>query len=732
MNMRLLNVGVGLCRGFCLVGVVSMFWAVSSSFSQALEVQSSSAEAGQIAGLRYVDEYGLPHYGLPLHSEVKMQVSGLTNRVTLTQTFFNHSEQWIDGSYMFPLPNNAAVDSLQLLIGERKIEGQILQKQQAKKRFAQAKQQGKRASLVEQLRPNIFTTAVANLAPGERLSVTISYQQQVDYQDGAFSFRFPMLVNPRYTPPQIYVDNLAKPSHEESGFNLSLASLLQQEITPVASSATLHQQLQLLQHSAEQYLRGVDSGGLSLALNINLNSGFELARLDSLYHAIDTTIRSDGSIDIQVDNGSPNKDFVLSWQPIVGARPEAALYTQKGLSHGQVEQAAQHDYALLMLMPPQGDPAELQGLARELILVIDTSGSMSGQSMNQARDALHEALGGLTAQDRFNIIEFNSYVRSMASQPLAVNATNLRRARAFVNGLHADGGTQMYPAIEAALASTKQAESAPAALRQVVFITDGAVSNEQALFELIGNNIASSRLFTIGIGSAPNSHFMQRAAELGKGTFSYIGKQSEVKQQVTKLFNKIAHPVVRDISIKFADGTVPEYWPINIPDLYLGQPVMVSMKMPSGSQQQVIVSGDIQGQYWQRSLNLRSSQRAAGLDLLWARQYIAALELHKTAVDESRVQKQVLALALKYHLVSSQTSLIAVDVTAHKPQGVNSHQQRIASGMPDGWIRPAILPQTATSSRLLLVLGGLLTLLSLLFFWARPKSLFSAAFHSIN
>ncbi|WP_427981398.1 marine proteobacterial sortase target protein [Agarivorans sp.] len=717
MNIRLLSVGVGLCRGFCLAGVASLFWATSSGSSQAAQLEPPLPEATQMAGLRYLDANGQPRYNLPLHSEVKMQVAGLTNRVMVNQTFVNNSEDWIDGSYMFPLPNNAAVDSMQLLIGERKIEGQILQKKLAKKRFDEAKQQGKRASLVEQLRPNIFTTAVANLAPGEHLSVTISYQQQVEYQDGVFSFRLPMLVNPRYTPPQIFADSHARLSHGEAAFNWSFASLLQQQPEFNASSGWLKQQLQLLQHSAELYARGTDNRGLSLDLNINLNPGFELARLDSLYHKMTSLTRSDGSIDIQVENTLPNKDFVLSWQPIVGARPEAALYTQRGLSHSQAESGAQHDYALLMLMPPQGQAAEALELARELILVIDTSGSMSGQSISQAREALHEALSGLSAKDRFNIIEFNSYVRAMATQPLAVNASNLRRARAFVNSLHADGGTQMYPAIEAALARTEQAESSPEALRQVIFITDGAVSNEQALFDLIRNNLADSRFFTIGIGSAPNSHFMQRAAELGKGTFSYIGKQSEVKQQVTELFNKISHPVVRDIKLQFADGTVPEYWPVNIPDLYLGQPVMVSMKIPSGSQQQVVVSGEIQGQYWQRSLNLRSSQRSAGLDLLWARQYIAALELHKSAANERRVEQQVLALALKYHLVSSQTSLVAVDVTPHKPQGLESLQHRVSSGMPDGWLRPAMLPQTATSSRLSLALGALLTLLSLLVYY---------------
>ncbi|MEE1672992.1 marine proteobacterial sortase target protein [Agarivorans aestuarii] len=720
MKLDMLQISTRFCYSLSFGGALIVLWAAFMSPSQAaLHSEGQAADEFEQASLVYIDSNGQRQHSLPLSTEVNMQVSGMTNRVTLSQTFENNSEDWVNGTYMFPLPNDAAVDQMQLIIGERIIEGKIQEKKQAKRTFETAKKQGKRASLVEQLRPNIFTTAVANLGPNQRLVVKISYQQQLTYQDGEFSLRFPMVVNPRYTP-QIFKDQVRKTLADESEMPLSLASLLQEPYQELDNSSEFNHAFQLLSHSARQYAQAAANKSLSATIKIALNSGFELESLESLYHPIDKSIRSDGTIDISLLDTWANRDFVLKWRPIVGSRPEAALYSQTGLTHPSNQLPAKDDYALLMLMPPQGKPADIIDIPRELILVIDTSGSMSGESMIQAREALHEALSGLAEGDYFNIIEFNSNYRRFMANAVSANASNKAKARRFINGLSANGGTEMFSALNVALSDPKQA--ATNALRQVIFITDGAVSDEQSLFELIDSRLADNRLFTIGIGSAPNSHFMQRAAEIGKGTFTYIGKQSEVKQQVTRLFKQIAHPVVSDVQLAFSDGTVPEYWPSTIPDLYLGQPLMLSLKLPSGAHPQLVVSGNIGGQFWQRSLNLQTKQPAAGLDLLWARHYIAALELSNRYLYEERIEKQVLALALKYHLVSSQTSLVAVDVTPARPANLPMVNKQIDGGMPHGWQQPAALPQTSTASRLFMLLGAVLLLLAGLLFTRRPRA----------
>ncbi|WP_432463389.1 marine proteobacterial sortase target protein [Agarivorans sp. QJM3NY_33] len=705
MDQQLIRCRRGWGSPFNFGAVVLAFGAALLSpcavvANQSLTTPQDPLGLGQ---LRYIDQNGQAQRSLPLHSDVSMTVSGLTNRVTLTQTFINESEQWINGQYLFPLPNEAAVDQLQLVVGDRVIEGQVQAKQQALRTFEVAKRQGKRASLLSQLRPNVFNTAIANLGPHQRLQVRITYQQRLDYLNGEFSLRFPMLVNPRYTP-LIFRKSMAiiqppdvEPRAEHSG------AWSAEHFSGLNAINSYHNSAyRLVEHSIAQYT-SIGAKPLPVKLKIHLDSGFDLAQLTSLYHPIASHPRKDGSVDIDLLSSDANQDFVLKFRPQVGLRPEAAIYVQQGQSYQKAQTSNRDDYVLLMLMPPQGAKVDQLDLPRELILVIDTSGSMSGQSMTQARQALQYALDGLEPDDSFNIIEFNSDYRQFSAHSLVANKGNLQAAKGFIASLSADGGTEMFSALKAALSHNEGQKNG--SLRQVIFITDGAVSNEVQLFELIRLQLGANRLFTIGIGSAPNSHFMQRAAELGKGTFTYIGKQSEVEQKVTALFEQIAHPVLSDIQLRYDDGTVPDYWPTNIPDLYSGQPLMLSIKQAHGRHSQVWVSGKFGTQQWQQNVNLKSNKQVAGLDLLWARQQISALELSKNGANEQRVDQQVLALAMKYHLVSSQTSLVAVDISPVKPATLRAVDKSIDGGMPKGWQSNGVLPQTATGSRLDILFG---------------------------
>lgn len=658
-----------------------------------------------------------------LATEVSMSISGWSNRVSVTQSFTNDSQEWIHGRYLFPLPNEAAVDSMQLRIGERIIEGVIQPKEEAKRTFEQAKAQGKRASLLSQERPNLFTTQVANLAPGETLKVSFSYQQVLDYRNGQFSLRFPMTHTPRYLPQSMLqgfkgveeAARLLSPVIEAAGLEKMFTGADGESSEPIGTQAQ----------------SGVQENRLSL--DIILDAGFPLLSLESPYHAISQQTLSDGRIRVQLqqDNTKADSDFVLQWQADPGVKPAAALFSQQGQTHipapslAQAEgQAARDEYSLLMLMPPQSKEVA-KPLPRELILVIDTSGSMGGDAIVQAKQALLYALSSLKPEDSFNVVEFNSAVQTMAANSLPATAHNIGRAQQFIRALEANGGTEMAKALELALNNDFAAQNKVGtqgeikALRQVIFMTDGAVGNEQALFELIKDRLGDNRLFTVGIGSAPNSHFMQRAAELGRGSFTYIGKMQEVEQKVVALLEKISAPRITDVSLRYPDGTVPDYWPAQIPDLYQGEPVLVSLKQRSNAHKAVIVSGLIDGQFWQQELALNAKAEPKGLDLIWARKQIAALELAKDAANSERIERQVTALSLKYHLVSPYTSLVAVDVTPVNPDAAATREGQVASHAPKGW--QGKLPQTATDSRLMLLLG-LASLLAALMLAAFPRA----------
>jgi len=616
-----------------------------------------------------------------LKTDVQIAVTGIIARATVRQEFTNPSQRkgdWLEGVYVFPLPDTAAVDHLRMIIGERIIEGQIKERSEAKKVYEQAKQAGQRASLMEQERPNIFTTSVANIAPGERITVEIEYQETVRYDQGAFSLRFPMVVGPRYIPGTPVVMEDQSPGH---GWSLNTDRVENaSRITPP------------VRHPAAGPINPV-------SLTIDLAPGFPIAKIESPYHPILTIAEPDGRqhISLREDAVPANRDFQLTWHPAAGRSPTVTVFTQpQGDDH----------YALLMAMPPVGSAQPLATVPRDTIFVIDTSGSMAGTSIEQAKAALHLALNRLTAQDRFNVIQFNSTTHVLFSQSQPVRTDTLRTAVHYVDHLKANGGTEILPALKMALKETASSTH----LRQVIFLTDGQVGNEEELFEVIRTQLGMSRLFTIGIGSAPNSHFMRKAAEFGRGTFTHIGSTSEVKAQMDVIFRKLERPALTDIHLDGLDGTV-EMFPARIPDLYEGEPVLVALKgrtLP----ETVTVRGLMGSRAWTTSLALTGRESRDGLAVYWARQRIASLMDHqRPGQEESATRQAVLDVALPHHLVSKYTSLVAVDVTPVRPADAMLKSHAMKTNLPEGQDYQAIsgLPQTATGGRLQILLGlGLL------------------------
>ena len=696
-----------VCKSLCFGLLFVIYASITTAFASPSGYQEDDIAQGT---LEYFQQNQVIQ-AFALDTQVSMDVSGLLNRVTVKQVFINDSDQWVNGRYLFPLPENAAVDSMQLRIGDKVIAGQIQPKKQALQTFENAKKQGKQASLLQQQRRNLFTSDVANLGPHEQLVVEISYQQKVEYRDGLFSLRFPLAITPRYNPQADRTTEqppLAMPSS--------------------ANTAT-----------TVKHVRPA----LDVKMQVNIDAGFELTSLDSLYHPIkQSNVGNHYSVNF-AGKQIADRDFVLQWQANVGAVPQAATFYQTGKTHladnsDERSETAQRQpnpvdnnlYSLVMLMPPSVEVSEQHLIARELILVIDTSGSMSGQSITQAKQALQFALAGLRDIDSFNIIEFNSDVTMLSATPLSANSRNIGKANRFIQSLDADGGTEMRIALQTALVDSvqqdfDQTDTHSEMLRQVIFMTDGAVGNEHELYQLINDQLGDSRLFTVGIGSAPNSDFMRRAATMGRGTFTYIGKESEVQQKIEQLLNKIEQPVLTNIGLYYLDGSVPDYWPTTISDLYQNEPLWVSIKSASHQQQPIIVSGSINGQYWQQQLDFEENQAAKGIDLLWANAQITSLELYKDNASRDRVNKQVEALGLLYHLVTSQTSLVAVDVTPVNPLVDNPIDVQLQPHMPHGLNAAQssqVLPQTGTASRLWLLIGFSLLGLGLLhYLWLRQR-----------
>ena len=607
-----------------------------------------------------------------INTDVDMKISGLVARVSIRQEFRNEGSEWVEGIYVFPLPDRAAVDQMRLHIGDRFIEGEIREKEQARKEYEEAKRSGKKTSLVQQQRANLFTTSVANVAPGELVVVEIEYLEDLRYEDGRFSIRVPMTLTPRYISGQ------ALPDRQGSGWapdtdRVTDASL----ITPPQVTASKNHRI---------------------ALTAEINAGMPLEIIASRYHPVNVTenggryiVSLDGAVTVM------DHDFELVWQPVPSAEPRAMAFT---------ESIDGKPFHLLMVMPPDFDEAPPVTVPRETIFIIDTSGSMHGVSISQAKRAVQLAIQALKPGDLFNVIEFNSHTTALFPHSMQASSINVGNALSFVKQLQADGGTEMRPALNLAMEAPPQETH----LRQIVFITDGSVGYEDEMFSMIEQKLGAARLFTVGIGSAPNSLFMRKAAEAGRGSFTFISALHEVREKMDALFKKLEHPQVTDIEVRWPSGVLVDTYPSTVPDLYLGEPITVKARASGAFRpgDTVRVSGNAVSGGWVTELVLGEMAGSEGVAALWARARIGELmDIERRGGNSEEVRADILETALTHHLVSKYTSLIAVDKTPVRPAGDPLSSEQVPNLMPYGQSTNAIFgfPATATDAPALRIMG---------------------------
>jgi len=632
-----------------------------------------------------------------LHTDVQMNVSGMISRTQLKQEFKNTGDNWIEAIYVFPLPETAAVDHMRMRIGERIIEADIKEKLQAKKLYEKAKRAGKKAALVEQERPNLFTNSVANIGPGESVIVEIEYQQTLHYDQGEFSLRFPMAITPRYIP--------GTPAPAESMAESMADSMAVSENILFSGSGWADSTLQVKDASriTPPYYAGSEKIN-PVSINIELDAGFPLQNISSPYHRIVTQQNNTiTTIELAAGVTPSDRDFELRWSPQINHIPKAAVFNE--IVNGE-------HYQMIMLIPPANNAHNNQPLAREVTFIIDTSGSMNGTSMSQAKQALLIALERLRLHDKFNIIEFNSVTQSLFSHAQFASFENVLTAKQFINQLQAEGGTEMAPALKLALKNAADENY----VHQVIFLTDGSVGNETALFNIIHNRLGQRRLFTVGIGSAPNSFFMRKAAQFGRGSFTYIGKLNEVNEKMSALFSKLESPLMTQIEIDIDKQIKTQILPHRVADLYSGEPIVLAIKSDKNIDA-IKLSGIRALAPWSANLTLNPKQSSHGIATFWARQKIATLSdsLHEGA-DKEQVRSEIINIALNHHLVSQHTSLVAIDKTPSRPASSTLHPRALDVNLPHGQTPPnnyGQLAQTSTSAELNLIFGFSLLMLGL-------------------
>lgn len=599
---------------------------------------------GSGAMLAQIQEKRVP---LPLkHTDVKGKVSGYIATVEVVQQFQNPFGEKIEAVYVFPLPENAAVNEFIMVIGARRIRGIIRERQEAERIYVEARRQGYVASLLTQERPNIFTQKVANIEPGKQIDVHIKYFNTLAYADGWYEFTFPMVVGPRFNPP-CSTDGVGAVGRGHAG--------LSGQTTEV------------------QYLRPNERSGHDISLAVDLDAGVKIEEIACSSHAIEKSRAGSEKLHVQLSplDNIPNKDFVLRFR-VAGETIKSALVTHRDERGG---------FFTLMLYPPQS----LQCVKRapmEMVFVLDCSGSMDGLPIAKSKEAVKRALRKLGPDDTFQVVRFSVAASQFGPEPVAATPQNVQRAIAYVDGLQGEGGTMMIEGIKAALDFPHDRRR----LRLVSFMTDGYIGNEMQILGEIHQRLGDARIFSFGIGSSVNRYLLDRMAKLGKGAVAYIGLSDNSTEAVDNFYDCISHPALTDVQIDWGKMEVSEVYPRRVPDLFVGRPIILTGRFEGTTHTTIRVSGGL-GQS-EKEIRIpvefdRSAPTHPGLACVWARQRIEDLAT-RTAYDMNpNLPGEIKQVALQYGLMSAYTAFLAVDST-RTTQGDHGVTVAVPVPVPDG------------------------------------------------
>ncbi|MEZ6060534.1 MAG: VIT domain-containing protein [Planctomycetaceae bacterium] len=559
------------------------------------------------------------------HTSVEGTIDGYIASVDVTQQFHNPYSSKIEAVYVFPLPEDAAVNEFVMTVGDRKIRGIIREREKAEQIYANARRQGHVASLLTQERPNIFTQKVANIEPGKQIDINIRYFSTLRYDDGAYEFVFPMVVGPRFNPPATTdgVGAVARGAHGSSG-----------------------------QSTEVQYLAPHERSGHDISLTLNINAGVDIEDIHSVNHAVKSQPISEcrRKIELASNDTIPNRDFVLRYR-VAGDQIKTALLTHED---------EQGKYFTMMLYPP----AELKSVRRspmEMVFVLDCSGSMSGKPIEQAKTAIAHALQSLTPRDTFQIIQFSNNSSQLGSEPVVATAENIGRGLRYLNGLSGSGGTQMIEGIKAALDFPHD----EGRFRLVSFMTDGYIGNEQQILGTLRSKLGPSRVFSFGVGQSPNRYLMDRMAMEGRGAVAYLSLNDDAAAIMDHFNQRISHPAMTDLSIDWGTMKVADVYPERLPDLIVGRPVILTGRF-KGEPGTVKVGGLVGMEPTSFAVSLDeddATEKHNGIAAVWARMKIKDLMMDATGEPSqaAEVQQLVTQTALNYNLMSSFTAFVAVD-----------------------------------------------------------------------
>ncbi len=580
---------------------------------------------------------------LPLkHTAVDARIMGPVARVQVSQIYENPHAEAVEAVYVFPLPENSAVDGLRLSVGGKIIEGYVLEREEAREVYEYAKASGHVAALLEQERPNIFTQSVANIPPKEQVGIDIRYVQDLTYDNGNYEFVFPMVVGPRYAPGDVF-----------DGAHIT---------PPVLGKG--------------------ERGGHDISLKVHVNAGISIINHHVNTHDVDSEIHTDGTLTVSLKphDTIPNRDFVLRYA-VAGNSPQSVVLSEwsKGAREG---------YFTLMIQPPKADVNALVG-TREMIFGVDVSGSMRGVPIAMSKEILRDALGRLRPVDTFNIVTFSSGTQQLFSAPQVANHQNITDALQFVERMSAGGGTEMLTAVQQLFTAPIE----PGIRRYLVLLTDGYIGDEEAVIGMVGAGIdwirsqnADARAFTIGVGGSTNRFLIEGVAREGEGLAHYALNREDPALAVQKLFGVIDYPIWTDVEVDFGGLAVADLYPSQPQGLFASRPLAVHGRFTSPGSGTVTLRAKGHGGVPVEvpvTVTLSGEEGSGLIGTLWARARVEDVSLDMLyGAPYEAARQEIVGLGVMFGIVTQFTSFIAVD-----------DSRRIGDGVPYRVVQPLERPE---------------------------------------
>lgn len=666
----------------CILFTLLLFFAHSTTICGAQYDDDTDAT---LAPYFLIDGMDTATDSFPLkETNVSVNINSIFAETFVTQTYSNEGQEPINASYVFPASSRVTIHGMKMEIGDEIITAKIKEKEEARHDYEQAKSEGKSASLLEQQRPNVFTMDVANVMPGDIIRIELHYTEMITPTDGIYQFVFPTVAGPRYTSP-------------------SVPKSLKAE-TWIASP----------------FLRLGDTPREKYNINVNLSSGVPITDLQCGSHKIDVAWDNQTSARISLSNPEEfagNRDFILDYK-LTGTEISSGLMLGTGESE---------NFFLLMVQPPERYTPETIP-PREYIFILDVSGSMYGFPLDTSKELIRNLAGSLRETDRFNVILFSDSLIQMSPESVPATAENVQKAFALIDNEEGGGGTELAPALETALAIP----ASPGAARSVIAITDGYISGEREIFDIIGRNIGTTNFFSFGIGSSVNRYLIDGIAKTGLGESFVVTDPSEAAATADRFRTYIQSPVLTDVQVTYDGFDVYDIEPPTLSTLFASRPIVLFGKWkgePSGT---IHITGKTGGRDYAEDIPVSAAIPLEAnniIQYLWARTRVERLTDYGITEDlQANAKKEVTELGLRYSMMTPYTSFIAVTEKVRNTEGKSTDVKQplpIPMNVSEWAIGNGYTVGSESGSLLLVLLMAAALLLNVLYQNSKKKPAFS-------